>query len=119
MLHYGYLLLYTLTPSKNDNPFNPIEALETQSTLEFGHQTIKNWLVSRPVVSRLSDSIGLALGDRTTITRNVRSGPYRLQAGEEVRIDKFDPAANTAWVSCFNTFHRSIDVPLDALKPAK
>ena len=44
---------------------------------------------------------------------------YRLRAGEEVRIDEIDPAASKAWGSGFHTFDHSVDVPLDALEPAK
>ena len=88
---------------------------------QFGvsHQTIKNWLDSRPVKSRFSESIGLACGDRAALKRDVTSGPYKLQAGEDVRIDELNPAANVAWVSCFRTLHRSVDVPQDALEPKK
>ena len=61
----------------------------------------------------------MAHGDRATITRDIKSGMNQLRAGVELVIDEYDPAANTAWVSGFHTFDRSVDVPLDALEPAK
>ena len=83
------------------------------------HQTIKNWLDSHHVAKGFSESTGLAYGDRATLKRNIKSGMYRLRAGVEVRIDEIDPAASKAWVSGFHTFDHSVDVPLDALEPAK
>ena len=83
------------------------------------HQTIKNWLNSDAVTTRFSEATGFASGDLVTFKRNIKSGMYPLRAGEEVRIDEIDPAANKAWVSDFCTFNHSVDVPLDALEPAK
>ena len=80
---------------------------------DVAHQTIKNWLVSDAVAPRFSEATGFASGDLVTFKRNIKSGMYRLRAGEEVRIDEIDPAASKAWVSGFCTFDRSVDVPLD------
>ena len=83
------------------------------------HQTIKNWLNSDAVTTCFSESTSLACGDRATLKRYISSGVYKFRAGEEVRIDEFNPAANKAWVSGFCTFNHSVDVTLDALKPVK